>query len=56
MYYVQYAHARLCSVFAQLAESGAAYDRATGLAHLARLDNEHEKRLLTALARFPDVI
>ena len=56
VYYVQYAHARLCSVFAQLAESGAVYDRATGLAHLARLDNEHEKRLLTALARFPDVI
>lgn len=56
VYYVQYAHARLCSVFAQAAESGAGYDRAIGLQHLARLDNEHEKRLLTALARFPEVI
>lgn len=56
VYYVQYAHARLCSVFNQVTESGAVYDRAIGLAHLARLDNEHEKRLLTALARFPEVI
>jgi arginyl-tRNA synthetase len=56
VYYVQYAHARLCSVFAQAAESGMAYDRAAGLAALARLDTEDEKRLLSVLARFPEVI
>lgn len=56
VYYVQYAHARLCSVFSQAAESGAAYDRSAGVAALSRLDNEHEKRLLMALARFPEVI
>lgn len=56
VYYVQYAHARVCSVFAQLAEQGGHYDRAAALAATARLDNEHEKRLLVALARYPEVI
>lgn len=56
VYYVQYAHARVCSVFAQLAEQGGRYDRDQALAATARLDNEHEKRLLVALARFPEVI
>lgn len=52
VYYVQYAHARLCSVFAQ----APAYDRAAGLRALHRLDTEHEKRLLTALARYPELL
>ncbi len=56
VYYVQYAHARLCSVERQLREQGGHYDRAQGLAALARLDNDHEKRLMTALARYPEVL
>lgn len=56
VYYVQYAHARLCSVFRQLAEQGGRYRRDDGLQALARLDTEHEKRLLTALARYPEVV
>lgn len=56
VYYVQYAHARICSVFAQLAEQGGEYQRAAGLATLSRLDTPQEKRLLTALARYPEVI
>ena len=56
VYYVQYAHARICSVFAQLAERGGSYRREDGLAALARLDNEHEKRLLTALSRYPEAL
>ena len=56
VYYVQYAHARICSVFRQLEEKGGRYDRAAGLAALERLDNEHEKRLLTALARYPEAL
>jgi arginyl-tRNA synthetase len=56
VYYVQYAHARVCSLFAQLKEQGGRYDRAQALAATARLDNEHEKRLLVALARYPEVI
>ena len=52
VFYVQYAHARICSVFAKVP----VYDRALGVASLARLDTEHEKRLLTALNRFPEAI
>ncbi|TXH05772.1 MAG: arginine--tRNA ligase [Nevskiaceae bacterium] len=56
VYYVQYAHARVHSVFAQLAERGGRYDEAAGLAALHRLDNEHEKALLVQLARYPEVL
>jgi arginyl-tRNA synthetase len=56
VFYVQYAHARVCSVFAQLKEKGGHYDEARGLEALHRLDNEQEKALLVQLARFPEVI
>jgi arginyl-tRNA synthetase len=56
VYYVQYAHARIRSVFAQLAERGGKWDRAKALTCLQRLDNEHEKALLTAIARYPEVL
>jgi arginyl-tRNA synthetase len=56
VFYVQYAHARVCSVFAQLAEKGGRYDEAAALKSLHRLDNEHEKALLVQLARFPEVL
>jgi len=54
VFYVQYAHARICSVFRQLAEKGLAWDAANGRAHLARLDTEHEQALLRTLARYPE--
>ena len=56
VYYVQYAHARICSVFAQLAERGGKWDRELALKSLDRLDTEHEKALLTALNRYPEVL
>lgn len=54
VYYVQYAHARVCSVFAQLAERGEAFDPAN--ADLEQLDGPHEERLLVTLARYPETI
>ncbi|MGN8158465.1 arginine--tRNA ligase [Salinisphaera sp. RV14] len=54
VYYIQYAHARIASVFRQLDEQGLAYDRDS--ADMARLDSEHEQRLITALSRFPEVV
>lgn len=54
VYYVQYAHARVCSVFAQLAERGEAFDPAA--ADLERLDSPHEEQLLVTLARYPETI
>src|SRR4030095_11345138 len=56
VYYVQYAHARVASVFRQAAERGIAVDIASGLAHLDRLDNEHEQVVMVALSRYPEVV
>ncbi|MGB2942397.1 MAG: arginine--tRNA ligase [Candidatus Macondimonas sp.] len=54
VYYVQYAHARVCSVFAQLTERGEVFDPAG--ADLEQLDGPHEERLLVTLARYPETI
>ena len=56
VYYIQYAHARVCSVFRQLAEKGLSYDEAAGLAHLDRLTEAHEQALITRLDRYPELI
>jgi arginyl-tRNA synthetase len=56
VYYVQYAHARICSVFKQLAEREWQYDQALGLANVHRLVEPHERQLLNTLARYPDMI
>ncbi|OGI41434.1 MAG: arginine--tRNA ligase [Candidatus Muproteobacteria bacterium RBG_16_62_13] len=56
VYYVQYAHARVHSVFRQLKEKGLARDPARGLSALARLTESHEQALLTRLGRYPETL
>jgi arginyl-tRNA synthetase len=56
VYYIQYAHARVCSVLRQAHEKGFTFDRDHGLAQLARLDTEHEQTLLTELSRYPEMV
>ncbi len=56
IYYVQYAHARICSVFRQLDEKGLTRDTVLGMNHLERLSEPHEAALLTTLSRYPDVV
>ena len=56
VFYLQYAHARVCSVLRQVAERNLGWNRDNGLAHLARLDNEHESALMTEIARYPEVV
>ena len=56
MYYIQYAHARVCSVFRQLAEKGMDDDQARGVANLSRLSETHEQALVTRLSRYPELI
>jgi arginyl-tRNA synthetase len=56
VYYIQYAHARVASVMRQLAERGLAWDRANGIANLARLDSESEQVLMVELSRYPEVV
>jgi arginyl-tRNA synthetase len=56
VYYIQYAHARICSVLRQLGEKGLSYQQAIGLAHLTTLIEEHELQLLNTLSRYSDII
>jgi arginyl-tRNA synthetase len=56
VYYIQYAHARVCSVERQLGERAIAWNRDNGLAKLALLATEHETAVLVELARYPEII
>lgn len=57
IYYIQYAHARICSVFqVKLSEKGFVYEQPIGLAHLSLLQEPHELALLTTLARYSEVL
>ncbi len=53
VYYVQYAHARVCAVFRQLAEKGL---QPGENADYGLLTEQHELDLMTQLARFPEVV
>ena len=56
VYYVQYAHARICSVERQLGQRGLAFDRAAGLGALDRLTETAETELVRLLAAWPDLV
>ena len=56
VYYIQYAHARVCSVMRQLDEKSIVHDSVNGLANLAVLTESHEQSLLTSLSRYPEVV
>jgi len=56
VYYIQYAHARVCSVLRQAGEKGLAVDLERGLSQLAQLDSEHEQVLLTELSKYPEMV
>ncbi|MGB1581037.1 MAG: arginine--tRNA ligase [Nevskiales bacterium] len=56
VYYIQYAHARVCRVMEQAGEKGFAFEQAAGMAALEKLNEAHEQALLTALSRYPEVI
>jgi arginyl-tRNA synthetase len=58
VYYVQYAHARICSVFAQAAEKGYSVpDEPAALkVDLTPLDSAREQALMNRLAEYPEVL
>ena len=55
VYYIQYAHARICSVMRQLNEKGLTWQQPDEPS-LARLDNEHEQGLISRLSRYAEVV
>ncbi|MDH5388353.1 MAG: arginine--tRNA ligase [Gammaproteobacteria bacterium] len=56
VYYIQYAHARVCSVFNQLKEKNLQHDIENGNNNLTKLTESHETELITKLSAYPDVI
>lgn len=56
VFYVQYAHARIASVFRELAERGLVHNRVAGDAARVLLDKPQELELLSTLQRYPEVI
>jgi arginyl-tRNA synthetase len=58
VYYVQYAHARICSVFAQAADKGFAVpdDAAAHAIDLAPLAGPREQALMRRLGEYPDAV
>ncbi len=57
VYYIQYAHARVCSVLRQLAERSEHFDETVAhTAALERLVEPQELALMALLGRFPEVV
>jgi arginyl-tRNA synthetase len=53
VYYIQYAHARICSVMRKLTEQGYTYTKSSTL---DALTTSHEQTLLTCLTRYPEAL
>lgn len=56
VYYIQYAHARVCAVFRQLEDKPWDWDQAQGLAALSSLTNTHEIAVMRYLSDYPTMI
>ncbi|MFW1676549.1 arginine--tRNA ligase [Pontibacter sp. JAM-7] len=56
VYYIQYAHARICSVQDKLEAVGWQWNQENGLANLPLLATEHEKDLITKLTKYPELV
>ncbi|MGH8271974.1 MAG: arginine--tRNA ligase [Gammaproteobacteria bacterium] len=56
VYYLQYVHARVASLFRQLAEKGLSRDATNAAKHLALLGETQEMTLIKRLARYPEIV
>lgn len=56
VFYVQYAHARVCSVFRQLDEKGWERNLNQGMDNLHLLNEKHEIDLIATLSRYPETL
>ena len=56
VYYIQYAHARICSVMRQLHEKGMQPVHQPDTSALTRLEEKYEQELLAKLAEYPEIV
>lgn len=56
VYYIQYAHARICTLIRKLAEKDMAWDSAMGLKQLTQLSQVAEIALMQQIELYPEVI
>ena len=56
VYYIQYAHARIASVFRQLDERSLIWNDANGRTHFSLLAEPQERALMTILSRYAEVV
>lgn len=56
VYYVQYAHARICSVERQMRDRSLGVDTEAGLENLNLLTEPHESAVMTLLSSYPDIV
>lgn len=56
VYYIQYAHARVCSVTRKLAERGLHHDEGNGLRQLGLLTTDEEKAILARLGQYGETV
>jgi arginyl-tRNA synthetase len=56
VHYVQYAHARVCSVMRELESRGIAWSADSAKTQLHRLTEEHEQALMQSLTRYPEIV
>lgn len=56
VYYIQYAHARACSVMRKLEEQSWEWLKPSALESLHRLEEEHETALMRRLDQYPEIV
>lgn len=56
VFYIQYAHARICSVFRNLEQMDERHNEAIGEVALHLLTEDHEVQLMRSISRFPEII
>ena len=56
VYYIQYAHARICSVFRNLEDMDERHNVEIGNVALDLLTEDHEMQLMRDISRFPETI
>jgi arginyl-tRNA synthetase len=56
VYYIQYAHARIYTVFQELRRNDFNFDKNSGISSLGLLSTNHETEIITKLGDYPNVI